>query len=318
MTVTTYTLSGDLSADEERTIFSSESKISLPNTAGHVTLLSPYENEVSTIEWAKTEEGREYYPVDLRSEDVTGTIIEVLENGTILFTPDAQFQKYLSKDTILLEIIGLEKIEDYSENTFKVVEYIRALLEDQKIDLQFDTELWSKDEKLQSYLSVNSLKDVSKELIGLGLIKANRVSEYQRKDEYLLAEQDAKEKRLGIWKDGQEESLVSEEDSRIVSSVSSASLEKKKVVLQNTAQKTPKKVVVKKVAPKKKSTKKNDYYTQMYNKDLLAAESFSGANLSLIEEASSDEQSPVSALGSFTLSLGAGIFGSFLSRKLWL
>ncbi len=305
-TLSTYALTGDLAPSEERILFSSEMKISLPNSIGHVTLVSPLDASVSTIDWEKAEEGRRYYSADCRDGEITGTLVEVFDDGTLLFQPDLSAQKYFNEEQIPLQMIGAL----FSEENSEVVETIRALLKDQKVELQFDTELWSKEGKLQAYLSNSTMKDSAKELISIGLLEAEKKKEYKRRSEYTQAEKDSQEKSLGIWQESDEEEIVQNETKEKIGE--DTSMQKKNDDGSKKEKKvSSKKAVKKKVA--KKTSKKQVYYTEMYRKDLLAEQHT--PTLELTQEP--EQREGKGGLSSVALSLLAGIAGSFISKR-WL
>ncbi len=300
-TVSTFALTGDLAPREQRTIFSSEMKIALPNSIGHVTLVSPYDDEVSTIAWEKAEEGRRYFPVDCRDAEVTGIVTAILDDGTLLFQPDLAVQRYFTEPEVPLKMIGAV----FSEELSNAQESLRALLKDQKVELQFDTELWSKEGKLQAYLSSSTMKDSVKEWIGIGLLEAEKKKEYKRKEEYLLAESDARTHRRGMWQESNEKITTEEEVVPSAPRAESTDQNVKAQKIAKTVQKTAKKVA------KKKTSKKQAYYTEMYKKDLLAEQEMQSLNLDR-ESVPLKAENGASAV---LLSLLAGMAGSFVSRK---
>jgi hypothetical protein len=300
-TVSTFALTGDLAPREQRIIFSSEMKIALPNSIGHVTLVSPYDDEVSTIAWEKAEEGRRYFPVDCRDAEVTGIVTAILDDGTLLFQPDLAVQRYFTEPEVPLKMIGAVFLEELSD----VQESLRALLKDQKVELQFDTELWSKEGKLQAYLSSSTMKDSVKEWIGIGLLEAEKKKEYKRKEEYLLAESDARTHRRGMWQESNEKGVLEEEVLPLAPRAESTDQNVKTQKIAKTVQKTAKK------AKKSKVSQKQAYYTAMYKKDLLAEQEMQSLNLDR-ESVPLKAENGASAV---LLSLLAGMAGSFVSRK---
>ena len=150
------------------------------------------------------------------------------------------------------------------------------------------------------------MKDSVKEWIGIGLLKAEKKKEYTRKEEYLLAESDARTHRRGIWQESNEKITTEEEvlplPSRAESTDRNVKTQKK---ISKTSQKTGKKVV------NSKTSQKQAYYTAMYKKDLLAEQEMENLNLDA-ESAPLKAENGASAV---LLSLLAGMAGSFVSRK---
>jgi len=159
--VKSYALKSSIGPGETLKIFSSELSFTLPNSASKVSLVTPSGLVLSTIPWSvSAEEGRRYFPDDIRKVTVRGTVISVTDSTTFMLELDGEAMAVLGKETVLLRIPGV-----YSVDESKAYEFIRALMENKNIELQFSTELWDEAGRLVSDAIIDSHTLVSQRML---------------------------------------------------------------------------------------------------------------------------------------------------------
>ncbi len=124
-------------------VYDSELKFKLPNTASRLQLITPSGIALSTVPWKSTEEGRVYFPDDIRSITVRGRVLRVTGPVTFILGVEPDAASVLGDDTVNVRILGVDSNSDaVIKNNEGQFETLRALIENKNIELQFDTETW--------------------------------------------------------------------------------------------------------------------------------------------------------------------------------
>ncbi len=142
--VKSYALKNFIGLGETLKIFSSELSFTLPNTASKISLVTPAGLALSTIPWSSpAEEGRRYFPDDLRSVTIRGVVTSVTDSTSFLLELYGEAAAILGKQTVTVRIP-----DRYSLNESKAYELLRALLENEIVELQSSTDMWDVDGRL--------------------------------------------------------------------------------------------------------------------------------------------------------------------------
>lgn len=148
--VQSYLLKDVVSPRETLRIYNSELKFTLPNSASRLQLLAPSGVPLSTVHWKLSDEGRVYLPDDIRSLAVRGRVLAVTGPSTFTLQLESDAASVLGDDTVNVSILG---ITENAERT-GAYEYLRALIENKNIELQFDTEVWDDLGNLLAYVYI--------------------------------------------------------------------------------------------------------------------------------------------------------------------
>jgi micrococcal nuclease len=215
-----YPLSLSIEPLSRLRLYDSEMKFKLPNTESALTLLDPTGKEVSSVRWKIAEEGIAYYPDDIRDLDVSGRVLSVIDGDTFVLGLEGQARELLDTDFIHVRLLGIDAPEFLSSSpySYESSEYLRALIENKRVDLTFDTDIWDRYGRLLAYISTEDSRDPARELLSMGLARVTRSFAYSAVEAYKDLELSAQKQKIGIW------SLDTEElEVNIVSSSSSSS-----------------------------------------------------------------------------------------------
>lgn len=196
----TYKLSGSIGALGTLQIYSSESTFSLPNGEATLRLLDPLGGVRSTLHWEKAEEGREYFPEDIRDMDVTGTVQAVLSATRFVIEASPRVREKVGIEQIPVELLGVHEIlnpEYQSSYSLSASMWLRALVEKKRVTLELgDDDLWTADQ----FLRATVFTDGNYSVIEDGILKGYLEIDEDNADEKLRAlQQTAKKEKRGLW-----------------------------------------------------------------------------------------------------------------------
>ncbi len=168
--VSTYALKGTIAPNEKTRVFSSEVKFSLPNSSSKIQLVTPAGQTVSTILWKTSDEERAYLTDDIRELSVTGKVVRVTGGLTFDIESSPQVYAVTGEDIVHVRLLGLKEtgyIDTVERSIEKIGSYevLTDLLKDQKVELEFDTELWDAEDRLLAYVFLEGSRFLQPELL---------------------------------------------------------------------------------------------------------------------------------------------------------
>ena len=193
-----------LSSHETVRLYQSETSISLSNATDTVELLNPLGIVVSSVHWEKAEEGRVYYSDSFKDQSLRGTVYPVIdpEHFSINFDGPSSLLTGLTHANV--KLIGVTDFDASAssqllEYKFKSLELVRALIENKKVELYFDSDVWDTEGNLLAYVMLDDGRILQNELLLSGLSIAKTDDAYASRQSYIDAQNRAINNRLGIW-----------------------------------------------------------------------------------------------------------------------
>ncbi len=185
-------------------LYQSETGISFTNAAGKVELFNPQGIAVSSVRWHTAEEGRVYRSDSFKSGSLQGVIGNVSDTANMRIEFDAPSSRLIGESTAPVRLIGILDF-DVGKNPellriqSDAYEMIRTLLENKKVELFFDTEVWDDDGSLLAYLVLDDGRVLQKELLLSGFAIADTSIAYSARQEFVDAQKKAILAESGIW-----------------------------------------------------------------------------------------------------------------------
>ncbi len=203
--------------------------INLVNGEDVVRLLDPDGYVTSIFGWTEAVEGRIYRRPEVITERVQAKVVNVVDGDTfdVVLTdidhlnriPDPLKRRWLgiqgtSKSSIRVRMLGIDTPETVHPS--KVIERFgfessnltKALLLNKKIELEFDSEIWDKYDRLLAYVYTENGLSVQSRLLRSGLAYAYLRFPFIRQEEYKALELEAKAARLGLWNDDEASKVI--------------------------------------------------------------------------------------------------------------
>ena len=224
-----FLLKGILLASKETRRFSiQETRIQLRNSSDTVRLLDPDGNTASILGWTEAEEGRIYRPYAFSTERVKAQVTNVVDGDTVDIAltdvdnldriPEEIRRLWLALDTtknphIRVRMIGIDTPETVHPSKavqqygMEASNYVRSLILDKNVELEFDTEIWDKYQRLLAYVYFDGAL-IQAKILQRGLAYAYRRYPFLRSAEFQAFEAEAKRAKLGIWSDPEAEAVV--------------------------------------------------------------------------------------------------------------
>lgn len=197
-------LKGSISPRGTLRIYSSEGGFVLPNAASRLQLLDPTGIRQSLIRYSEAKEQQLVYPDDLRETGVHGRVVSMPNALVLDLIPEDEAALYLS-DVVQIRLLGL-MLPELSKETapilsasFQAVENVRALLEGKNLDLEFDSDMWDEEGRLQGYVFLKGGLFLHESVLLSGSAFVDPSCECTRKNQLLTYEESAKEKGVGVW-----------------------------------------------------------------------------------------------------------------------
>ena len=140
-TVKTYALKNVIGPGETLKIYNSELSFTLPNSASKISLITPSDLILSTIPWTgQAEEGRRYFPDDIRNITIRGTVVSVTDSTSFVLELHGEASAILGRETLSVRLSGL-----YPRDEVKGYDFLRALIKNEKVELLCSTDMWEAD-----------------------------------------------------------------------------------------------------------------------------------------------------------------------------
>ncbi len=139
--IRSYLLKNFIGPSDTLRLYDSELKFTLPNTSSKIQLIAPNGVVLSTIPWKAADDDRTYFPDDIRSLTVRGRVLRVTGPTTFMLELDGDARAAIGAETVTIRVptIALNPVRNSQEN---YDEYLRALIENKYIELQFGTDIW--------------------------------------------------------------------------------------------------------------------------------------------------------------------------------
>lgn len=121
---------------------------------------------------------------------------------------DGVVQRVIDGDTVELNdgttirFVGINAPEINDPYSTKATELVKKLVENKKVKLEYDAYTSDRFGRILAYVIIDD-KNLSIELVKQGLAKVNLITDRRKliyQDQLLQAEQEAKSKKLGMWK----------------------------------------------------------------------------------------------------------------------
>lgn len=174
--------------------------VSLGNTDTGIELQTEAGESLSRLSWGKAKEGAIYRYSSFGSV-VTGKVVRVIDGDTftaLVDGPDAH-----EEDVRLLGVDAPETVhptKGIQPLGMEAKNYLSALIENKKIELQFDTEERDMYGRALAYVSLfPSRESVQEMMIREGLVKVDEQYLYTKKSDYLSMQDEAKTREVGLW-----------------------------------------------------------------------------------------------------------------------
>ncbi len=185
-------------------LYQSETGISFTNAAGKVELINPQGIAVSSVRWQAAEEGRVYRSDSFKSGSLQGVIGNVVDTANMRIEFDVPSSRLIGESTALVRLIGILDFDPAKNSELlrihsNAYEMIRTLLENKKVELFFDTEVWDEDGSLLAYLMLDDERLLQKELLVSGFAIADTSMAYSARQEFIDAQKKAILAESGIW-----------------------------------------------------------------------------------------------------------------------
>ncbi|MSR67941.1 hypothetical protein EXS65_03925, partial [Candidatus Peribacteria bacterium] len=197
------TVSG-LGPHETVRLYQSETGMTFSNAADTVELINPQGIVVSSVSWKKAEEERVYLSESFKDQSLQGTVYPVIDNVTFVINFDGPSSRIIGLPKATVRLIGVDDF-GLSENTdlieykLQSLEFMRALTENKKVELFFDTEVWDSDGNLLAYVRIDDGRILQNEMLLSGLIVADSSHSYASRYQHIEAQKKAQKSQSGIW-----------------------------------------------------------------------------------------------------------------------
>ncbi len=170
-------------------IYDAEQKLSLPNTETEVALLSPAGIERSLIRWKTADEGREFYPEDLREIAVRGRVIRVIGSTVMEVTLEPDAARKNGDDHVYVKLLGISGIplED-AERIEERLESLSDRVRGKSVEFEFDGELWDSMGRLRAYVYTDEQLSLQEQLLVTGDWMVDRSQEFRLRSVFLTRE----------------------------------------------------------------------------------------------------------------------------------
>ncbi len=197
------TVSG-LGPHETVRLYQSETGMTFGNAADTVELLSPQGIVASSVSWEKAEEGRVYLSESFKDQSLQGTVYPVIDNVTFVINFDGPSSRMIGLPQATVRLIGVDDFgptqnSDFIEYKLHSLEFMRALIENKKVELFFDTQVWESDGNLLAYVRLDDGRILQNEMLLSGLTVANIRYNYASREQYIEAQKKSQKSQTGIW-----------------------------------------------------------------------------------------------------------------------
>lgn len=216
-----YTFSGvTLLPREERRFPGAMLRMDFPLPGGMLFLRDPSDTLISVLAWSEVKDGTIVRPPVTPIGSIAVQVLRVIDGDTfdmkILDTKDSDLppsilhrwraQELSPSPSLRVRLIGIDAPElfyetgETSHSGLEALNSVRALIENKKIELQFDSIYWDKYERILAYAFVPG----SEELLQTALLRSgNAVAErefsHPYRDYFIALEEEAQLQKKGLW-----------------------------------------------------------------------------------------------------------------------
>ncbi len=189
---------------ESLRLYQIETGIELSKSESRVQLLDPSGNVISSVHWSKTEAGRVYQSDSFKDTGLHSTVSRIIDPVTLQVRLDGPSTLLTGLDEVFVRLTGVTPFHAMNDPAFSLSEiqhqeFYRALIENKKVELLFDTDVWTDDGLLRAYVRLEDGRIVQKDLLLSGFLQAEKKVLYGSRQEYLDSEKQAASRRAGYW-----------------------------------------------------------------------------------------------------------------------
>jgi endonuclease YncB( thermonuclease family) len=193
----------EVSAKKTKSITASDVSFTLGNSSGSIALKNPQGATVSVISWKTAREAVLYGPQS--SKRYKATLEKIIDGDTL----DVRFDTSLpftEEPIVRIRFIGIDAPEITNANAAIIAygneskTFLGALLENKKIELQFDTELFDTYGRLLAYVYDNSGHSLQEQMLENGMATVIEGYSFSQRTQYEEIENAAREAGRGQWK----------------------------------------------------------------------------------------------------------------------
>ncbi len=185
---------------ETKRIYISRLKYVLGNEEETLSLVDPDHKVRSILSWKGAKEDVEQKQFASTAPLKHALVRQVPDGQTLIVQMDGDPPDKLQTVNMLgISIPDQSSLPSISSLNFQRKEFIRALLLNKKIDLQFDSTI-KNNEQMQRYVFLENT-DIQQALLTRGLVYASRLEDVGRSAEYEVYEDMAKNLKIGLWAD---------------------------------------------------------------------------------------------------------------------
>lgn len=184
-----YALSGEISSMGSLRIYGTEGGFTLPNNATEICIAPPTGECLSKVEWKSAEQDREYYSIDLREITVRGQLLRAIGSTVLEVQLDPSAAAILGESLVYVKLLGITPVtmSDAREISERM-NYIEALIENKKVELEFDTEMWDELGRLQAYVYTDQQLSLQEQCLVSGFWMLDRQVDFSKKELFSFSE----------------------------------------------------------------------------------------------------------------------------------
>ncbi len=191
--------------------------LTLPNSGGEVVLLDPYDAFVASLSWESSSEGEPVRHALPQGSVIRSTVANVEDGSTLSIVPLDPPDSFAMYNSLKVRLLGVKAPPlisddpDMRHHAKEARDELRALIQGEEAELQFDTITWDKEGNLLAYLRLPGGQGIQQEMVRTGFLSADEAVEHTKRGEFLSLQQEAKSEGVGIWKEDEEDEEEAEE-----------------------------------------------------------------------------------------------------------
>ncbi len=193
------------------------------------------DQQVSVLRWGKAREGV-VYRYSSFGVAKTATVLRVIDGDTFEVVIDGDTSR--TEDVRLIGVDAPETVhptKGIQPFGIEAKNYVSALLEGKKVELQFDADERDAYGRALAYVSLfPSRESVQELMIREGLVKVDEQYLYTKKEEYLALQNQAKEAEVGLWTKASSKKSSSSKSSTKSSEKQSITVQSSKLIAATT------------------------------------------------------------------------------------
>jgi len=192
-----YALDGTVvGAYEKKAADPSDFGLTMTNTADQISLMDPVGNLIDRINWTDAKSGQLIFRANYFHDGMNARVLRVIDGDTL--------EAEIDNETFKIRLIGVDTPETVhpflEEEEFgqEASDYLKSLLANQAIVLEFDEAVMDTYNRLLAYVYLRGIF-INAEIIKNGFSQAYTDYPFRYSDEFMAYEQKAKEKGVGLW-----------------------------------------------------------------------------------------------------------------------